>query len=210
MPDASTLITKFRNAVDDSLDSDYELELLNDAKNEIEDMAEWEILKKETSFSVSSGYSYTSVATALPTRFALPVAMYEDTGNIPYNKIDFEDRASKRNNSLGYFIDLNAGNIHLTGENHSAKTMYFYYTEYSADLTTADTWQFPARFHNALVYKMAEIYYASDAGEKGRSWDDRWSIQFERILRRMEAWNDRLKTKGRRPRSLSYVSPKAI
>lgn len=205
------IITKFQNMVDDVLDTDFMYQLLNDAKDEVEGMLAWEQLKRETSFSISAGYAYTTVATALPTRFALPIRMVEYSSYLPYDKFDFDDLHAKVNAPYGYFIDLAGGNIYLTGSAHSAKTMYFYYTAYSADITSGTSWAFPDRFHSILPLKMAELYYASDAGERGRSWDDKWAIQFERELGRMMAWNDKLKLAGRSQRNTSRaISPKAV
>ena len=117
----------------------------------------------------------------------------------------------KQNNPLAFFIDLPNDNFYLAGSNHAAKTIHLFYTDYSADLTTSDTWDFPARFHAIIPYKMAEIYYAADAGEKGRAWDDRWSNQYERILGRMNLWNDSLKTRNRMSfRQQPSTSPRAL
>lgn len=197
--------------VSDSLDVDYMYQLLNDAKDEVEGYIAWEQLKRETSYSVSAGYSYTSTLGSLPTRFALPVRMVEDTSFSEYQKIDFDDRASKALNSFGYFIDLANSTISLSGTNHSSKTMYFYYTSYSPDITSGTSWTFPERFHGILNKKMAEIFYLSDAGERGRSWDDKWSIQYERDLSGMVAWNDKLKLANRRSSNRARtLSPKAV
>lgn len=205
------IITKFREMVDDQLEEDFEYQLLNDAKDEVEAETTWEQLKKETSYSVSSGYSYTSALGTLPTRFALPVRMTEDSAYTEYDAVSFDDRYAKANHPYGYFIDLAGGNIHLTGENHNAKTMYFYYTDYSADLTSSDTWVFPARFHSIIPLKMAELYYAADAGEKSRAWDDRWSAQYERKLAQMLEWNDQIKTRNRGPRRrYAFQNPKGV
>lgn len=205
------IITKFQNMVDDTLDSDFMYQLLNDAKDEVEALLAWEQLKRETTYSVASGYSYATAMGALPTRFALPVRLVEDSSFISLDKFDFDDRHAKVNAPYGYFIDLSGGNIHLTGSNHNAKTMYFYYTTYSADITSSTSWAFPDRFHSILAYKMAEMYYAADAGERGRSWDDKWAIAFERELGRMTMWNDTLKLANRSSRNTSRaISPKAV
>lgn len=203
------LIAKVESMVDDVLDSDYALQIVNDAKDEIEGMAAWEQLKREQSYSVSAGASYLAAIGVLPTRFALPLSMTEGGSYVPYRKYDFEDRQARENASFGYLIDLAAANVYLTGTNSAAKTMYFYHTQYSADLTVSTEWSFPERFHALLAYKAAEIYYASDAGEKARSWDDRWSSQYERGLGRMMAWNDQLKLADRAVRRIGNPSPKA-
>lgn len=203
------LVSKLESMVNDSLDADFALQLINDAKDEVEEMAVWEQLKAEQSYSVSSGYSYASAMGTLPTRFALPVLMTEGGSYAPYTKYDFEDRQARENASFGYLIDLAAGNVYLTGTGHSTKTMYFYHTKHSADLTTSTEWAFPERFHTLLALKAAELYYAADAGEKSRSWDDRWSAQFERGLARMMSWNDKLKLASRAMRRTGRPSPKA-
>ncbi len=196
------LITKLQNIVDDVLDETLALQLLNDAKDELESMHIWEQLKRETTFTVSSGYTYTSALSALPTRFALDVRMVQSGGQPEYDKVAFDDLAAKQNSPNGYFIDLYSGNVHLTGTGHSAKTMYFYYTEYSTDITTSTSWSFPGRFHYLLPIKAAELYYMADAGERSRSWDDKWAQQFERGVRLMEVWNDSIKLRNKGGRQM--------
>ena len=179
----------------DVIDADYALNILNDAKDEVEASHPWLQLTKEQSYSVSSGYTYASALGTLPTRFAVDIRMTEGDGNFDYHKIRFDDRQAKVHDSTGYFIDLNGGNIHLGGS-HDAKTMYLYYTEYSADLTSSDTWGFPSRFHSILPLKMAELYYLSDAGEKSRSWNQEWAVQFERKMAQMVQWDEQLKLRN--------------
>ena len=203
------MITKFENMVDDSFDSDFMYQLLNDAKDEVEAMVAWEFLKKETSYSITAGYTYASAAGALPTRFALDIRV-TDGSNIEYEKVQFDDRYNKVNRPFGYFIDLANDNFYLSGTISTATTVYLYYTDYSADLTSSDTWVFPARFHSIIPYKMAEIYYAADAGEKSRAWDDRWTVQYERNLSRMQSWNDSLKTRNIRSSSRRSYNPRGI
>ena len=207
----SAIITKFREMVQDGLDSDYELQLLNDAKDEVEAMIEWEQLVTEQSYSVPEGYTFTTALGVLPTRLALPIRLVEGTSYLEYDKVDFSDRARRANASYAYFIDLANGNIHLSGSNHAAATVFFYFTKYSADIALATEWAFPGRFHAILAYKMAELYYASNAGEQSRSWDRTWSAQYERKLSQMTSWNDNLKLANRRPRSSARgSSPRAI
>ena len=204
-------ITKFQNMVDDVLDSDFVYQLLNDAKDEVEALGVWLQLLKETTYTVASGYSFTSALGTLPTRFALDVRVVENNSNVEYEKVGFDDRVQKESNPLGYFIDLANNNFYLSGQNHSAKTIYLYYTDYSADLTSVTSWVFPSRFHSIIPLKMAELYYAADAGERGRAWDDRWAAQFERELARMTAWNDSLTVRNRRSfRPQPSSTPKSI
>ena len=205
------IIENFREGVDDQLDETYEYQLLNEAKDEIEASQIWLQLEKEQEYTVSSGLSFGTALGALPTRFALDVRLVEDEGNFDYDKVGFDDRSQKKNNPTGFFLDINAGNIHLTGENHAAKTLYLYYTEYSAEITSTDTWAFPSRFHDLIALKMKQLYYPSDAGEKSRSWDDRWNTQFDKRIAQMQLWNDSLKVRNRRAsQPFSYGTPKSL
>jgi hypothetical protein len=205
------ILTKFTEMVDDVVDEDFALQLLNDAKDEIEAMQIWEMLKKEQAYSVAQGYSFTSALGALPTRFSNDIRFVEGDSNTDYDKVSFEDRVQKENNPTGYFLDLSNNNIHLSGQNHTAKTMYLYFTQYSADITAGTSWVFPSRFHSILPLKMAELYYFSDAGDRGRSWDEKWAIQYERGLARMTIWNDSLKLRNRSAYSRNpSFTPKSI
>lgn len=206
----ATIITKFTNMVDDVLDSDFAYQLLNDAKDEIEGMRTWVQLHRDQQYTVASGYAYTSALGTLPTRFALPITMIQEDGTLPYHKIDFTDFAQKKNNPTGYFLDLGNGNVHLSGSSHSAKTMHFFHTVYSADITSSTSWTFPDRFHQIIPLKMAELYYPSDAGERGRSWDDKWATQYRTIMQRMELWDDQLNMTGRRASQQIIYTPKSI
>ncbi len=206
----AAIITKFENMVEDSLDSDFMYQLLNDAKDEVESLGEWEVLKREATYVVAAGTSYQTAIGTLPAKFALPIRMTESSSFVDYDKVDFEDRYAKVNRPFGYFIDLFNNNIFLSGTNSNAKTMYFYHTVTTADLTSATSWIFPDRFHSIIPLKMAEIFYSADAGEKARAWNREWRIEFDDKLARMQTWNDALQNANRRPRNNAVVfSPKA-
>ena len=124
-----------------------------------------------------------------------------------YDQVPLEQQDFFSNTGQTFWLDWANETINL-GQT-ATNTVNVYYTEYSADLTASDTWQFPERFHSLIPYKMAEIYYAADAGEKARAWDDRWSAQFERMLNRAYQWNDSIKVRNRLPGRDRY-NPKAI
>lgn len=202
-------LTKFINQVDDTLDEDYILELLNDAKDEVEEMALWEILKKSVEFTTTGSTNFETALGSLPSDFAEQVTVY-DASDFQYDKIDFQDRYGKRNRAFGYFLDIAGDKIFLSGTNIALTTVTLVYKRFSPDITTLTEWVFPSRFHSILNYKMAELYYPSDAGEKGRSWDDRWSNQFERKLARMGVWDDRLKTVNKTPSRATRFNPRGL
>jgi len=197
---ASEMITKFQNMVEDELDSDFEYQLLNDAMNEIESSRPWEMLKKKTSF--------TGTSTTLPTRFLQDVSLVESGSTTTYFKIPFEQQDIYTSGGFQFYIDLANDTLHLTDTTVS-RTMNLYYTQYSADLTASDTWVFPAWAHKIIPLVMAKLYYAADAGEKARAWDDRWTLYQNQMMDRLETWDDRLKSGSRRQRGVPY-NPKGI
>lgn len=189
------LITKFIEMVDDELSNDLMLQLVNDAKDDIESSQIWEKLKAEDSSHVE-----TTASIALPTRFALPIKLYVGTDYDPYTLIPMEDSRMHRDDSRAFYLDLANDVYYLTGNRTSSNTIYFFHTKYSEDIALGTSWVFPERFHNLIPLKMAQLYYAIDAGDKNRSWDDRWTNYFEQGLNQMQTWNDQLKMRANRGR----------
>jgi len=202
MATANELITKFKNMVDDELDSDYMLQLVNDAMHEVEEMAVWEVLKGKTTFTTNS--------VALPSEYGRILKLVEVESWIEYKQVPYEQQDIYDNFAYTYYIDYANSTVYLTDQqNTNSKALY--YMKASDDLTGTDSWDsFPTRFHSILPYKMAEIYYAADAGEKQRAWDDRWASQYERMLNRMYQWNDSIKTQDRRLRPSFNEQPKGV
>lgn len=179
----SEIITKFINMVDDELDTTYMYQLLNDAKDELESEREWEILKDEMTIS--------SATTTLPTNFMFDISVVNST--YYYKKIKKQER-HYNTYSYVYYLDLLNNNIVIP--NYNSEDLYFFYIVGSSDITESTEWSFPSRFHKILPYKMAELYYSSDAGEKARAWDDRWRAYFEQVKDQMFAWDDKLKSRN--------------
>lgn len=181
------IYTKFINMVDDELDTDYTYQLMNDARDEIESQVDWEILKNKTTI--------TSASTSLPTNFVSDILLTD--GSSRYIKINKEDSDIYNYNAYSYYLDLANNKLEII--NYNSQTLYFYYIKSSTEISSDTEWIFPSRFHSILAYKMAQMYYASDAGEKSRSWDDRWNIYFKTKFDQMLNWDTRLKTLNRRP-----------
>ena len=187
------MVTKFQNMVDDVIDSDFAYQLLNDAKNDIEGSHLWEQLK-----TLDSSRTETQSSIALPSSFAVPVKLVIGSEHSPYTLIPFEDSRLFSDYQRAFYIDFPNSVYYLTCNRSTSNTIYFYYIKYSTDITSGTSWVFPARFHNIIPYKMAQIYYASNAGEKSRAWDDRWKEYFDTGLQQMQAWDDQLKLRANR------------
>lgn len=194
------VIEKFHNYVDDELDPDLELQLVNDAKDEIEAERVWEMLKALDSTQTVTAGQTQSTTRALPTRFALPIALYVGDDYEPYTLINFEDQLHHRSNGRAYFIDMANNTYALTGTVGKTATINFFHTKYSADITNNTSWTFPERFHGLLPIKMAKLYYAIDGGEKSRAWDDRWDAEYATKYNTLMLWDAQLKMRAKKLR----------
>lgn len=189
----SEMVTKLQNMVDDVIDTDYAYQLLNDAKDDIESSHLWEQLK-----ALDSAQTETQSSIALPSSFANPIKLYIGTEHSPYTLVPFEDSRLYRDYQRAYYIDFPNSAYYLTGTRNTSNPIYFFYIKYSPEVTSGTSWVFPERFHNIIPYKMAQIYYASNAGEKARAWDDRWKAYYDEALTAMQAWDDQLKLRANR------------
>lgn len=207
---ASQMITKFRVMVDDRLDSTYELQLVNDAINEIEAMRDWEILKKTYNFTVNSGDTFETLYT-LPVRFMSPLALFLDTSYIPYQQVSMEDTRMLKDATYAFVINYADNALQILGGQSQTQQAYLIYTQGTEELDDSDTWVFPVRFHQIVPYKMAQIYYATNGGEKARSWDDRWKLYYDQTLNQMLTWDSNMKLRARKGATRFGVwNPRAI
>lgn len=206
------IITKFINMVEDELDTDFMYQLLNDAKDELESMMIWEWLKKEHQFTRSNGDTVnTSYALPAPTggTFYMPVSMY-DTSYLEYNLIPLEQRMLWFNSNYAFFIDYPGQVMHFTGISGSSQTMHLFYQMSSDDIIDTTSWIFPAKFHSIIPLRMAQMYYAADAGEKARAWDDRWGQYYQQGIDQMTLWDSQLKLRARGKARYSQYNPKGV
>ncbi len=182
------LKTMFEELVDDTLDEDLTYQIMNQAKDEIEAEREWEMLKKLDSSQTAS----TSEKT-LPTDFLSPIILY--IGNQPQYQVPFEQQHLFSNTSLRWVLKMATGKYQLLGSPTSG-TLNFYYIYQTDDLTSGTSPVWPAKFHKLIPFKMAELYYAIDQGEKGLSWDDKWEKQYKMIHSLMVNWDANLKKRA--------------
>jgi len=188
---AQQCIDKFHNYVSDELDSDFELQLVNDAKNAIETELQLEITKKlDLTGSVSAGQTSTT-ARSLPADFLSPLTIY--VGTDPVMPVPFEQQQFYKDLPQRYWIDLASNQYHLTGSQGSANTIYFYYQYETPVLTVNDSPVWPERFHSLIPLEMAKLYWQIDQGEKNRAWTTEYAIEHMRWKRLFQDWDHKLK-----------------
>lgn len=186
------IIDKSHNFISDELDTDFELQLANDAMHEIEEEVQPEGLKKiNTSASTTAGQTYTT-AIALPTDFFTPSKQIY-VGAQPFTQVPFERAIEFRNVPNRFYLDHANAAYHLTGTQASVQTISFPYFYATPDITLVTSPVWPSRFHSLIPLRMAQIYYAIDQGEKGRAWDDRWGVYYQQRLNRFKDYDAALK-----------------
>src|SRR3990167_5494407 len=150
------MIAKFRDMVGgDALDSTLELQLVNDAKEEIEEEIQPEILKKrDTSQSTTSGQTYTT-SIALPADFFLPYD-FIIVGTTKVWQIPFDRQVEFRDIGGYFWIDHANSVYYLTGTQGSAQTITFIYWRKTDDIAAGTSPVWPSRFHPIIPLKMAK------------------------------------------------------
>lgn len=198
------LQTFFHTLVDDSLDEDSEVELANVAKDEIEGERDWIILKAvDESQSSSSSDTYKTGPKTLPTGYLHTCdqgnSLFIGSDRNPYYLIPFEKREVFQNTARRWYLDL-ANNQYYISATGISGTHHHFFIKRSDDITTSSTtlWKFPNRFNPLIAFKMAELFYAVDRGEKSRSWDDRWAAQRSVLYNGLVRWDWRLQGKSNR------------
>ena len=182
------IITAFETIVDDSLDETLAYQLLNRAKNDIEEERDWVFLRKlDSSQTASIGDSYTSMKT-LPTDFRSPLKLYVDT--LPYKMVSYLKRITYRDSSRRWYIDWANSQFALTGNVSASKTINLYYKRTTDDITLNTSPVMPSRFHLGIAFRMSEIFSAGlDADERTTVMSSKQAEVAKSALEAMRAWD---------------------
>jgi len=173
-------------------------QLLNVAKEKIENEREWRILETEdSSKSFSPGDTFETTK-ALPSDFASDIKLFlVDASNnrVNYSPIPYSERHSYKGVAGRYAIDYVNNVFIITGSVSRAYTAYLIYKKFSDDIASSSSWVFPARFHPILGFLVAEMYKA------GVDWD---SVNVQQALQNrkdasmlyesMLDWDTRIRT----------------
>lgn len=190
------IIEFFRNIVDDQPDADLEIDLLNHAKDLVEGLRDWEILKKvNTSLSASSSDTYTT-AKGLPSDFLRPVTVY--VGDQEHEGVPFEHRELYKNSGLRHYIDYLNNNLFIIGAPGSTQTINLFYIHKTTDWTSnnlsslSPIW--PSKYHKILAFIMAEVFGgAIDVDQIQAGQIPMRNKQGELLLNGMINWDTKLK-----------------
>ncbi|MCL5071591.1 MAG: hypothetical protein M1308_11965 [Actinobacteria bacterium] len=198
------MITMFEGLVDDKLDTTLIYQLFNMAKNEIEIERQWETLKElDESQSISSGHTYTT-AKSLPARFLTSLSLYVGDDRIPYQQIPLEHRERYKEMTHRWYFKMIDSNFFICGT-PATGTIHLFFIKSTADISSSQSWTFPAFAHPLIPIKAAKLFYPIDRIEKTRAYDDRWLIQENMIRRQLHAWDARLKKEAAKHHKYPFI-----
>jgi len=180
----SDIITMFAQIIDQEgnnpLDETFVYQLLNLAKNKLEDLTDWEYLKKKWTIS----------GTTLPNDFSEPIKIICSKDSVPLRP--FEDYEFYDD---GYYIDYANGTINAI-DNYPAPVVLTY-KRISDEITDSTSPVFPDRFHPILAYEMAFVYQAGiDGDDLNFRMSSEHKIQHAELKKLMLSWDADIKAKN--------------
>lgn len=188
------IIDKFESFVDDSLDSDLELQLVNDAKDEIERTLELSICKTVNSSksSLAGGTYLNAISIASITDFLAFSKPYIYVGTYKYYGVDQADRMKWKDTPYRYFYDPTDG-IHLCGTQNVTQVITIPYIKATPDLTLDTSPIWPSFAHALIPMAMASIFYPIEAGIPFLAWTPQWEQRYQRLMDRFKDWDMKMK-----------------
>lgn len=179
------IVTEFQGLIDDEIDSVIAYQILNNAKNKVEDRRNWMMLK-DRDFSQSASASPMN----LPATWRRTLKMY--VGRTRYYPLGFEKLHIISEYQRRFVLDV--ANRQFILSNPEAGLVHHYFLKTTPDIDEDSSPVWPERFHQILPFEMAEIYFAIDQGDRVRSWDDKWSLQRTLITNAMIDWDAKMAT----------------
>lgn len=158
------LLDFLNNLLDDSIDQDFGLELLNNAKNIIEMDRPWRMLLKEDSSNTFSSSDDYLTSKSLPSDFLYDVRVLlgkeDEDSYIELEPIPFERRREYANTGGKYCIDFANSVMYICDSVSETYTIYLYYIYQTSDITLTTEPVWPERFHKLVAFLAAELYKA--------------------------------------------------
>jgi hypothetical protein len=189
------IITTFREFVGDALDTSVEFSLANQARMEIDlELKPQCSLKLDTSQSTVAGQTHATAKT-LHADALVPASTIIYVGETPYTGVPFAHKERYKNRANFWWVDLFNSQFYLSGTQGSAQTITFPYITKGTDIAdNSDTvLKYPSGLQIIVPMHMARIWFAIDAGEKGRSWLPEWEAFYQRTKRALISWDQQWK-----------------
>lgn len=190
--DGSTIKQMFINIIDDEdLTETFMYQLMNQAKDGVERLRQWMMLRvKNSENSTTKDNTYTD-AISLPDNFRSMRKLM--VGDVKLTPIPFERQIEYKDSSGYYFVDVANNNLYLCGTVQESKTIHIFYTKTTDDIGSSNEPEWPDDFHKLIPYEMAFIFNGTvDADNISYRMTKDQRIERQRILEGMEDWDDEL------------------
>ena len=195
------LLNFLNNLLDDSVDQDFGLDLLNNAKDIIEADRPWRMLLKEDSSNTFGSSDDYLTAKSLPSDFLFDVrVLLGIESNDDYRELDpipFERRREFANTGGKYVIDVANSNLYVCDSVSDTYTIYLYYIYKTPDITLTTEPVWPSKFHRLIAFLAAELY------KSGVDFDDvnvgqalAHNKQAIMLFNAMKYWDNKLKLRA--------------
>ena len=186
------LKTMTESILDDTVDDVFFYQLLNVAKNILEDERTWMYLKKLDSSQTASTGDQSETSRALPTDWRRTYKMMIGR-DYRLTQVPLDEQHLWRNTSNRYCIDVANSVYYLLGVVGQADTIYHYYIKTTDDIASATEWVAPSRFHPILAFMVAGyIMMGVDADDIFARMSPENKIMAETLKASMIAWDMQL------------------
>lgn len=188
----SELKTMTESILDDTVDDVLFYQLLNVAKNRIEDSRPWIFLRALDSSLTATVGDNSTISRALPTlwrrTYKLMVGKYQK-----YEQVPFDEQHTWRYSSNRFCVDVANSVYYLLGSVGTADTIYHYYIKATADIDSAGSWNAPSRFHPILAYEVAGyVMMGVDADDVFARMSPENKAAAQALTSSMELWDTQL------------------
>lgn len=181
--------TMAENILDgDTIDDVFFYQLLNAAKNQVEDMRPWMFLRKlDSSVSASANTPIT-----LPTDWRRTWKLFVGTDH-QYIQVPFDQLHVYRNESNRFVVDVASGTYYLLGTIGTTSTVYHYYLKTTDDVESGTSPVWPSRFHPILGFYVAGyVQMGVDSDDIFARMAPENKAQAQILLNSMEMWDTNL------------------
>ena len=180
------LRTQVETILDDTVDEVLFYQLANVAKNYIEDLRPWAMLK-----ALDSSQTATTSAIALPTAWRRTYKLMLGT-DYAVEQVPFDEQHIWRNSSNRFCIDVANSVYYLLGATTS-DTLYHYYIKTTTDIAAGTSPVWPERFHSIIAFWVAGyIMLGVDADDIFARMSPENKAAAQTLLAGMEAWDMQL------------------
>ena len=180
--------TMAETILEDSVDEVLFYQLVNVAKNNVEDARPWMFLRTLD----SSKTAVANTPIALPTSWRRTYKLMVGTDMV-YTQVPFDEQHLYRNTSGRYLVDVASSTYTLLGTIGRSDTVYNYYIKSTADIASGTSLVWPDRFHPILAYEVAGyVMMGVDADDVFARMSPENKVAAQTLRNSMEAWDSRL------------------